>query len=107
MGNDYFYIQKIIIIYLFLLQETSTDDFNNRCGNGNYPIIQAVADIITPQWNSKVSKHQFSEFNVNTEFGLDFVQPNNNYTIIVEGYTPENEFEFIKPGPKNFVLREF
>ena len=25
----------------------------NRCGGGNYPIIRAVADILTPKWEGE------------------------------------------------------
>ena len=36
-----------------------------------------------------------------------FTLPNTNYTILVEGYTPLNTFEFVKAVPEQFNFREF
>ena len=46
-------------------------------------------------------------FDVDDVVSAPFTLPNTNYTILVEGYTPLNTFEFVKAVPEQFNFREF
>ena len=47
------------------------------------------------------------QFDVDDIVSAPFTLPNTNYTILVEGYTPLNTFEFVKAVPEQFHFREF